>query len=362
MDGWRLASEITGDTAINSARLVLMAPVGTIGADAKMKLLRWFNGYIAKPVRPVELLDALGKALSSEVDLEPAELEEATPEEPERRFPGEVLVAEDHEVNRELFSLFLGKLGCAATEARDGVEAVEIGSSRRFDIILMDIFMPRMNGYEAAKALRERGYDGPIIAVTASALKGERENCIEAGMDDVLVKPFKREDLAAVLARWMPRREALETESTLGDSASRVAAAPGATAAAPAGAAPATEVFDWAGVLDTFLGQAGTVASLVGRFIEKARGQLSDLESCLSSGDLPRFREVAHSIKGAALNLSARRLGEAAFAGEKAGAAADAAAATEALSRLRAAFAEFEAAAAPYAAARPDPSASIDKR
>ncbi len=357
MDGWRLASEITGDTRVNSARLVLMAPVGTLAADAKMKLLRWFNGYIAKPVRPVELVEALAKALSAEVDLEPAEPEEAAEAaEEERLFPGEVLVAEDHEVNRELFTLLLGKLGCTVAAARDGVEAVEIGSSRRFDIVLMDVIMPRMNGYEASRALRERGYAGPIIAVTASALKGERENCVAAGMDDILLKPFKKRDLAGVLARWMrghgtARAEAGPTDAPEGGGPSGAEAPGSAAGGAAASGAPDPQVFDWAGVLDTFLGQSATVAGLLGRFIAKARGQVEELAAELAAKDLTRFRETAHSIKGAAWNLSARRLGDAALAGEKAGAAGDAEAAAAALALIRAAFEEFAAAAGPFAAA-----------
>jgi len=189
-----------------------------MGGDAKMKLLRWFNAYVPKPLRPADLLETLRRALSSDVDLESAdaaeeagtagapEAEQAGQAEPEPSFEASVLLAEDHEVNRELFTLILGRLGCRVVAARDGVEAVEIGSSRSFDIVLMDIFMPRMNGYEASLSLRERGYRGPIIAVTASALKGEREKCVEAGMDDILVKPFKKHDLAAVLAAWLPSR------------------------------------------------------------------------------------------------------------------------------------------------------------
>ena len=209
MDGWRLASEITGDTAINGARLILIAPLGSINADAKMKLLGWFNGYLYKPIKPNELYDALGRALSSEVDLESAEAEGVPALKPaERRFSGVVLLAEDHEVNRELFTLLLGKMGCSVVTACDGVEASEIGGSRPFDLVLMDIFMPRMSGYEASRSLRDKGYAGPIVAITASALKGEKEKCVEAGMNDILVKPFKKEDLAAVLAQYLPDAEA----------------------------------------------------------------------------------------------------------------------------------------------------------
>jgi len=349
MDGWRLASEITGDTAINDARLILMAPVGTISGDAKMKLLRWFNGYISKPIKPDELTDAIARALSSEVDLEAAESEpQQARGSDERRFEGVVLLAEDHEVNRELFTLLLGKLGCGVVTARDGVEAVEIGSGRRFDLVLMDIFMPRMSGYEAARELRDKGYSGPIVAVTASALKGERENCIAAGMNDILVKPFKREDLAAVLAVYLPSSGGAGPAPDKAEPKATDSPPNGPATSAPPAAVLDSSVFDWAGALDTFLGQSETVKSLLKRFVEKAGRQLGDLAGALAAKDATRFKETSHSLKGASWNLSARRLGDAALLGETAGREGDMAAAALALEAIRAAFADFAEAAAPY--------------
>jgi CheY-like chemotaxis protein len=345
MDGWRLASEITGDTTINGARLILMAPLGSINADTKMKLLRWFNGYLSKPIKRAELLDALGRALSSEVDLESAENESEAQAKPAlRRFKGDILLAEDHEVNRELFTLLLTKAGCEVVTARDGVEALEIGLDRRFDLVLMDIFMPRMSGYEAVAELRAKGYEGPIVAVTASALKGEREKCIESGMNDILVKPFKRDELAELLARYLP------------ELGSKPAPAPEITVAQVAPSADASanrildaSVFDWAGVLDTFLGQKETVASLLSRFIAKAGGQMEELAAALQAKDGQKFREVSHSLKGASWNLSARKLGDSALAGESAGRENDMDAAAAALVLMREAYADFVEAAKPYA-------------
>jgi PAS domain S-box-containing protein len=352
MDGWRLASEITGDTAINGARLILMAPMGSISADAKMKLLRWFNGYLAKPIKPGELLDALARALSSEVDLEGAEeAESAEPAEPEPLFQGEVLLAEDHEVNRELFTIFLEKMGCKVVPARDGIEAVEKGSARCFDLVLMDIFMPRLSGLDASRALRDKGYKGPIVAITASVLRSERDKCVESGMDEVLVKPFKKADLAEILARFL-RSARSASEPAAGAPA---AAAPAASAAsAPTGgdkapSAPDRAVFDWDGVLDTFLGQKDTVAGLLTRFIAKAGTQMTELAEALAAKDAARFREVSHSLKGASWNLSARKLGDCALAGEMAGRDGDLETAAAALVAIRAAYAEFAAAASPYA-------------
>jgi signal transduction histidine kinase/DNA-binding response OmpR family regulator len=361
MDGWRLASEITGDTAINSAQLILMAPLGSISADAKMKLLRWFNGYLSKPIKPNELLDALCRALSSEVDLEGAEAEALPEAKPaERKFTGEVLLAEDHEVNRELFTLLLNKMGCSVVTASDGVEAAELGSSRCFDLVLMDIFMPRMSGYEAAQALRDKGYKGPIVAVTASALKGEREKCIEAGMDDILVKPFKKDDLAALLAEYLPEAgtrgasPAPQTQATAPETRKDDHAASARAKIEEAESSnPRADiaVFDWAGVLDTFLGQKETVASLLSRFIAKVADQLVELGDAVAAKDSTKFREVSHSIKGASWNLSARRLGDAALVGENAGREGDLEAAAAALTAIQAAYADFVIAASPFAKA-----------
>jgi PAS domain S-box-containing protein len=379
MDGWRLASEITGDTAINGARLILMVPEGTMGGDAKMKLLRWFNAYVSKPVRPTLLLETLAKALSSDVDLEDAEGagEEESQPKAEASFPCHLLLAEDHEVNRELFTLLLSRLGCDVTAAQDGQEAVELVQAsleggkdqggQSFDIVLMDIFMPRMNGYDAAAALRRRGYKGPIIAVTASALKGEREKCIKVGMNDVLIKPFKRDDLEALLSTWLPHLAPAPAASRArgqggsGDPGGGLlplageAAQGAATAGRPDKAkdacgegASAQAVFDWEGVLDTFLGKKETVVSLLGRFSAKAKEQVGELERALEAGDFNQFREVAHSMKGASWNLSARCLGDAALAAEMAGKSQDGKAAAEAYVAVTKAVEDFLCAVAPF--------------
>jgi signal transduction histidine kinase/DNA-binding response OmpR family regulator/HPt (histidine-containing phosphotransfer) domain-containing protein len=384
MDGWRLASEITGDTAINGVRLILMVPEGSMGADAKMKLLRWFNGYVSKPLKPTEYLEALARALSSDVDLEAAEAGSSISPAAERprteaAYSGTVLLAEDHEVNRELFTLLLSRLGCRTTAARDGVEALEIGSAaaaqgKHFDIVLMDIFMPRMNGYDASMALRAKGYKGPIVAVTASALKGEREKCIEAGMDDILLKPFKKDDLADLLARWLPTaaggsRTETEEEQNPEDwvvadgeadeeaTLPRTPILPPSPAIAlkddPMEAMPAPKaqdassqdpmVFDWKSVLDTFLGQKDTVLSLLSRFLDKVDQQEAELKVALEAKEYNHFREVAHSIKGAAWNLSARKLGDAALLAETAGRNSDGPGAEAAMHELTAALMAFRA-------------------
>ncbi len=339
MDGWRLASEIKSDPELDSVRLVLMIPEGGHGAEAKMKLLQWFDADVSKPVNPEELHEALTKALSEVPELEAVDEDSPAREEPKAGEGRSVLLAEDHAVNQELFTLLLERLGCRVTVASDGVEALERGSEAAFDLVLMDIFMPRMNGYEAARALRSKGYRGPIVAVTASALKGERDKCLESGMDDILTKPFKKADLETLLARIFPRKAPPPA------GAGGISPSPVPAVLAPAvdvRAAPDRAVLDFDAAVETFLGNRDTVLGLLDRFIRKAEGQLEELAAAEAAGDWKKARETAHSIKGAAWNLSARRLGDAAGTVEDAGRDARGDQVRDGLSALRDALGELK--------------------
>jgi len=365
MDGWRLGAEVTADRLINATRLVLLAPEGGIGPDAKMKLLQWFNGYAVKPLIPDELYDVLQRALSDEVDLPPVDeasesgtIPGAAHEDPgvtviraparefvsrapasgERPLGLNVLLAEDHLVNQELFTVLLHKLGCEVTVASDGQEALDLGTAGDFDIVLMDIFMPVMTGYEAARGLRERGFAGPIIAVTASALKGERDKCIEVGMNDVLVKPFKKSDLAAMLGFWAEK--ATEAEAPVVPEAPE-----------PERGGADNSVLDFDTLVETFLGQREKVMDLLVRFSAKTRSQLADMEAAAQADDAKTLRETAHSIKGASWSLSAKALGDAAMAIEEAASTGDASIAAVLLPTLAKRFAQFESRARYYTGA-----------
>ncbi len=121
-----------------------------------------------------------------------------------------VLVVEDNSVNQKVIALMLGRLGCAVTVAANGAEAIETVANSEYDVIFMDCQMPELDGYEASRLIREREQSGttrtPIIAMTANALVGDRELCLEAGMDDYLSKPITADRLRAALARWTPER------------------------------------------------------------------------------------------------------------------------------------------------------------
>jgi HPt (histidine-containing phosphotransfer) domain-containing protein len=171
-------------------------------------------------------------------------------------------------------------------------------------------------------------------------------------MDDILLKPFQKADLAALLGRWLPEKAGGRRDAAEEDDGGLIPIDEPGMRDTEAREAPAASVdpsvFDWEGVLDTFLGQKETVVSLLGRFTEKAVSQIEELREAKAAKDFSRFREAAHSMKGAAWNLSARRLGDAAHLAETAGRNGDAEAATTSFEAVVTALEAFRKAVQPY--------------
>jgi CheY-like chemotaxis protein len=363
MDGWRLAAEINGDGEINSARLILMVPHGLLGADAKMTLLKWFKAYINKPIKRKDLIRTLDEALTDSVEeLEAVEEAEAAGPETVRSggfaADGEkplILVVEDHPVNQKLFALILAKLGYPVILADDGLEALEKTAAYSVSFIFMDIQMPRMNGYEAAGRLRQQGFAKPIIAVTASALSDERERCMSVGFDDILIKPFKRPDIEKMLRVWPPGKTLsafpfpkipFHTEAAVpaGETVPSEPVPPAPALAPEAHVLSGDRVFDRAEVRETFMDNTELIRSLLIRFIERTQEQIAaDIPRSMEAGDWGEARRTAHTIKGSALTLAARELGQTAARLEIAFKDVDKAEMDAALPLLGAAFTRFEA-------------------
>ncbi|MBT3271554.1 MAG: response regulator, partial [Spirochaetales bacterium] len=314
IDGWHLASEINSDTAIQDIPLFLTSPTGKTGDEAKMKLLNWFEGYINKPIKKDEFLEILTRSLTDPEELEPLEDEPAV-ENMGFSFAGTrrpILVAEDHEVNQQLFRAILQNLGLRVTVAADGFQAVELAKEGA-SLIFMDVQMPGMNGYEATEKIRSLGIDVPIIAVTASAVKGEKEKAMEIGMTDFLTKPFKKQDLIPVLRKWLPA----PTEAI--DAAEELPAADSDGLDAE-GEIEEHDIFDIDEAVDTFMGNKAMVLDLLNTLIDKSKSCVEEIRAGMDSGDLAQVRSAAHAIKGSSWNLSARRLGDSAAVVEDAAA------------------------------------------
>ncbi len=164
------------------------------------------DGWVAKPVKPKQLCEALLHVLAHEAISPKASSTIAAPAKPEPHSTGglRVLLAEDNVVNQKVAVFMLQRLGCSADVAANGIEALEALTRRHYDVIFMDCQMPEMDGYEAARRIRNLDGDAagiPIVAMTANAMQGDREECLRAGMDDYISKPVKIEDLEASLAR-----------------------------------------------------------------------------------------------------------------------------------------------------------------
>jgi len=199
-----------------------------------------------------------------------------------------LLVVEDNAVNMLVMKGVLGKLGYRdVASAVDGEEALAVAGQGAYDLILMDCQMPKMDGYEATRRLREAGFTLPIIAMTAHTLEGDREKCLAAGMDDYLTKPIVVTALAACLDTWLGRAV--------------VADAP----AAPTPVASASAIFDLDAYLALMMGDRELAATLLAMFRASMPGDLARLETALASGDAGETRSRAHFIKGAATNLCA---------------------------------------------------------
>ena len=301
VDGWQLASEINSDQAINSARLILMSPAGYSGEEAKMKLLNWFAAYLNKPIKKNTLFETVFGLVNREDELQSVEglddlevLEEV--ESVLMVEKGRILVAEDHEVNQTLFKTILENAGYEVSIAGNGREAVEQTEREEYALIFMDVQMPEMNGYEATRAIRAAGNTTPIIAVTASAIRGEQEKCLAVGMDDFLTKPFKKRDLLPMLDKW-----AVGSMVARKRGESKVEEEPGVEIDA--------EIFAFDEAVRTFMGQTEVVIRVLEGFLPKVERQLAQVKSSLKSGDFEQVRAEAHSIKGSSWNLMVRRLG-----------------------------------------------------
>jgi signal transduction histidine kinase/DNA-binding response OmpR family regulator len=209
MDGEKTARLIQGDARLRDVPIVLLSsiggPYGQSGTARKMG----FAGALSKPVRRATLLRTVAEVIGRRAaEAAPARAADAaTANEDAALTRLRILVAEDNAVNRRVAMHLIERLGCHGEAVQSGREVLEAIDRDRFDLILMDVQMPEMDGIEATARIRERErHDGgahiPIIAMTAHAMQGDRERCLAAGMDDYIGKPVKRRELEAKLARW----------------------------------------------------------------------------------------------------------------------------------------------------------------
>lgn len=230
-----------------------------------------------------------------------------------KRIPLRILVADDNPTNREVASLMLQKMGYLPDLASNGEEVLEAMDWRRYDLVLMDVHMPVLDGLEAARRIRGSlpAEDQPqIIAMTASTMRGDREECLEAGMDDFLGKPVFDNELQAVLELAAERAGIVPAGGSRAGQAAAAAAGDEAVGESQTGGAGELPILD-RGTFDRLLElPPATVAAAVDAYLDTAVERMEKLRSALEEGDAEALAEAAHSLKGSSLTLGVARMGE----------------------------------------------------
>ncbi len=216
MDGTDVARAIKADETLKDTRLVLLTSLGKRGDAREMEEIG-FSAYLMKPARQSDLFDSLSAVLAgSEVSRRSRHIVTRHAVREMRRGAVRILLAEDNLTNQQVALGILRKLGLRADAVGDGAEAVRALETIPYDLVLMDVQMPEMDGLEATARIRDPmsavlHHHVPIVAMTAHAMQGDRDRCLEAGMDDYVTKPISPDALAAALDRWLPREEPAPT-------------------------------------------------------------------------------------------------------------------------------------------------------
>jgi CheY-like chemotaxis protein len=303
MDGFDLAERIQQSPRLAGASIMMLSSGARPGDRARCFELG-ISAYLTKPVKQSDLMDTIVGVFSprlSRAKARPGAVAERRMK-PTRHL--RVLVAEDNAVNQQVAVGMLERAGHEATVAANGREVLALLEKGAFDVVLMDVQMPEMDGLEATAAIRERerttGGHLPIVALTAHAMKGDAERCLQAGMDAYLAKPLQPRELAAAI------------DGILGK--------PGAPA--PAGAVPVPAgpgVFDLARLLERVGGDKKALAELVRIFRADSPKRLALIRTAIRQGDAPALRSAAHALKGAVSNFAAPPATEAALRLQKMG-------------------------------------------
>ena len=307
MDGLELGHAIKADPVLAATRLVLLTSIGLRGQAEKAKQAG-IAAYLTKPAHRSQLYDCLtmivdmpaksaADSLEGGASSRPSDVlvTRHTLKEAVAATRARILVAEDNIVNQKVAVCQLEKLGYRADVVANGLEAVEAIARVRYALVLMDCQMPEMDGLEATAMIRKREGEQasrrlPIIAMTANAMQGDREKCLDAGMDDYLPKPVKREHLEATLARWIPGQSIPNDQKEPVSLEKRE---------------PVHECVDSTMLAD--LRQldisCGLLSTLITHFLESVPTRLATLQDALQQGDAGALARVAHELNGASGNL-----------------------------------------------------------
>jgi len=289
MDGFELAARIHDLPDERRLPLIMLTSLGWRGADARAGE---FAAFLTKPIKPSQLHNALTDIFDRRASNDEAPLEKQLDLQIGMKSPLRVLVAEDNAVNQKVALRMLERFGYRADVASNGVEALDAIARQHYDLVFMDVQMPEMDGLETTRRIRELRPDTrpTIIAMTANAMKEDREECLAAGMDDFVSKPITVKELLSTLERW----------------------AASLAARARSREPDAQEVIDRA-ALDRVRGleeESGgeLMRELIELFLEDSPAQMAAVKEAIYQSDFDALKRSAHSLKGSCASLGAMRV------------------------------------------------------
>jgi CheY-like chemotaxis protein/HPt (histidine-containing phosphotransfer) domain-containing protein len=318
MDGLMLAGEIRKLADNTALPLVLLTSMG-VRTDTPEFANAAFASCLTKPIKPAQLHELLIRVVSGAK----AAARKAPPSlklDPQlaQRLPLRMLLCDDNAINLKVALRLVQQMGYEPGLATNGIEALAALDQQPFDLIFMDVQMPEMDGLEATKVIRERQcnlaqfptYKGPVIivAMTANAMPGDRERCIEAGMDDYLAKPVRPEEVRKIIERWASQVARPESaEPTVAQTATATGALDSTPAALPSTVEEPPPV-DMDRLNDFTNGSLEELRDLVGLYLKQTTGQIEQLAAAVKAGSAPEVRRIAHSCAGASATCGMVRI------------------------------------------------------
>ena len=317
MSGFDLVKEIKTMETLKEVPIIVLTSSGRKGDGRNCKEIG-VNGYLTKPIRQDELRKAMVSVLGLSTGRKagsPPELVTRYSVAEDYRKEIQILLVEDYPTNQQVAMRHLSKAGYQVDLAEDGSQAVKAYKRKSYNLIFMDIQMPIMDGYAATQEIREietRNLEQstinnrqstiqrvPIIAMTAHAIKGYRERCLKAGMDDYIAKPLRRKELLTIVEKWTRRID--DCRLMIDDCI------------APQGNQESEAPMEYERTLEEFEGDEDFLMEVLEGFIGNVTSQIKLIRQAISDGDAETVRREAHSIKGGAANLTANDLSGIAF-------------------------------------------------
>jgi two-component system sensor histidine kinase/response regulator len=311
MDGFELVERLQGEDRSQMPTIMMLTSGKQHGDAARCEQLG-VAAYLMKPIRQAELREAIARVLGAMTENRETQMITSTVLEHCRDASAtlRVLLAEDNEVNQKLATRLLEKRGHSVIVVKNGREALEAIRNAEYDLVLMDVQMPEMDGIAATAALRaierETGRHLPVIAMTALVMKGDRERCLGAGMDGYLPKPIRSQELDEVLDKYV-------TQKIRGSGPAEQTSPPAAI----------QEAVDARELLERIGDEREFLAELVNTFRDDFPKQLEAMTIALNDGNATQLALAAHSLKGALSNLAAPRAAGLAAGVESAGKSGD---------------------------------------